>query len=326
MEHRGLVDPLRQAEIRNFIKMNWLSCIDIVETKAKASLFADISRGLCADWLWIANYDFSPLGRIWLGWDPNEIEMSHIFSSSQIIHARLKLVNLQKSCLLSIIYGEHTFVNRRPLWADLIRISSCELPWIVSGDFNAIRDPNDRIGSSTPWIPAFDDCWNCFNQAGLDDLRYVGCRYTWSNSSGDNRKVRKIDRVLVNDLWNQQFSFSEANFLLPSISDHSSMVIRILSPQSSNKPFKFFNFWTSHPKFLDLVAQAWDADIVGSPMFSICRKLRILKAKLKHLNRNSFSDISTRAEQARVDLYAVQTALERHPFDKSLLATELEHI
>ncbi|XP_030473589.1 uncharacterized protein LOC115691153 [Syzygium oleosum] len=243
-----------------------------------------------------------------------------------MIHAQLKLLNMQKSCLITIVYGEHTFVNRRSLWADLIRLSSCELPWIVAGDFNAIRDPDDRVGSTTPWIPAFDEFGDCLNQAGLEDLRYVGCRYTWTHSSGDNRKLRKIDRVLINDLWNQLFSFSEATFLAPGISDHSPMVIKNFPPLSSNKPFKFFNFWATHPKYLDLVAQAWDTHIVGTPMYMICCKLWVLKAKLKHLNRSSFSAISTRTEQARSDLYAIQVALECHPFDQSLLDREVEYL
>ncbi|XP_056163671.1 uncharacterized protein LOC130137005 [Syzygium oleosum] len=264
--------------------------------------------------------------RIRFGWDPNELETSIISSSGQMIHAQLKLLNIQTSCLITIVYREHTFVNRRSLWADLIRLSSCELPWIVAGDFNAIRDPDDRVGSTTPWILAFDEFGDCLNQAGLEDLRYVGCRYTWTYSSGDNRKLRKIDRVLINDLWNQLFSFSEATFLAPGISDHSPMVIKIFPPLSSNKPFKFFNFWATHPKFLDLVTQVWDTHIVGTPMYMICCKLRVLKAKLKHLNRSSFFAISTRTEQARSDLYAIQVALERHPFDQSLLDREVEYI
>ncbi|XP_030441021.2 uncharacterized protein LOC115663116 [Syzygium oleosum] len=95
---------------------------------------------------------------------------------------------------------------------------------------------------------------------------------------------------------------------IPSMSclDHSPMVVKILSPLNSKKPFKFYNFWTSHPNFLDLVKQAWDTQ------------------KLKQLNRSFFSDISTRTDQLRSDLYAVQAALEQHPFDQRLQDREAE--
>ncbi|XP_056162531.1 uncharacterized protein LOC130136281 [Syzygium oleosum] len=272
----------------------------------------------------MSNYEFSPLGRIWLGWDPKEIEMDLHYSSSQLIHAQTRLIHMDKTCMLTVVYGEHTFMNRRHLWADLIRLASCDIPWLVAGDFNAIRDSDDRVGSSTPWIPAFDDLKECLNQAGLEDLRYVGCRYTWSHSSGANRKMRKIDRVLTNDIWSQIFSYSEANFLPSGISDHSPMVIKIVPPPTSNKPFKFFNFWASHPLFLDLVTQVWHSHIVGSPMFQVCCKLKALKAQLKLLNRSSFSEISTRTEQARSDLFLVQSALDLNPFNQSLLEREVE--
>ncbi|XP_030467298.1 uncharacterized protein LOC115686220 [Syzygium oleosum] len=246
------------------------------------------------------------------------------FSSSQLIHAQTRLLHINETCMLTVVYGEHTFMNRRQLWADLIQLSSCDLPWLVAGDFNAIRDPDNRVGSSTLWIPAFDEFKECLDHAGLEDLRYVGCRYTWSHSSGANRKMRKIDRVLTNASWSQIFSYLEANFPPPGISDHSPMVIKIVPPSTSNKPFKFFNFWASHPTFLDLVTQVWDMHIEGTPMFNVCCKLKALKSKLKHLNRCSFSDISTRTEQARSDLFIVQTALDSNPFDQSLLAREME--
>lgn len=55
----------------------------------------------------------------------------------------------------------------------------------------------------------------------LEDLRYVGFGYTMTTSMGSARKARKIDKVLVNYKWSHDFSYSEASFLAPGISDHS---------------------------------------------------------------------------------------------------------
>ncbi|XP_030527304.2 uncharacterized protein LOC115738732 [Rhodamnia argentea] len=195
---------------------------------------------------------------------------------------------------------------------------------MVAGDFNGIREPSDRMGGSSAWIPSFDEFGDCLMQAALDDPRYIGHRFTWATSSGESRKQRKIDRVLINDHWNHMFSFSEATFLAPGISDHSPMVVGIMPPPASKKLFKYFNFWSSHPSFLDIVAQVWATPIRGTPMFVVCSKLKLLKGRLKQLNRSSFSDIFERTEHARLHLASIQQDLQLDFNNHTLLHWEVE--
>lgn len=256
-----------------------MSCVGILETKVNPSLFAKISAGLLPGWRWTSNDSHSHQGRVWIGWKPQAVELTVCSMSSQVTHCHVRLISLSNSCYFSVVYGEHTFVARRTLWDDMIQSSvlfSVD-PWLVAGDFNAICHHSDRIGSSNIWILAFDEFGNCLDQAGLDDLRYIGHRFTWSTSSGALCKQRKIDRVLVNDKWSVVFSFSEANFLAPGVSDHTSMIIRLAHHTPSRKPFKFYNFWMAHPSFSDIVTQVWDSQLSGTSMFVLCQKLKLLK-------------------------------------------------
>lgn len=227
---RGLGDPLRQAEVRNLIYSNELCSIGLVETKVPEARFCSISVGLLSGWKWIANYDSSLKGRIWVSWNPSLVKFEVISSNSQAIHGRVKLIMSRLCFCTSVIHAEHTFVSRRPLWADLVQMSAClqNVAWLVAGDFNDIRDPSDWIGGSDNWIHSFDEFNQCLFQAELEDLRYVGFRFTWSTSSGVNRKVRKIDRVLVNAKWSLEFSYLEVPFLTPGISDHTPMEVKVL--------------------------------------------------------------------------------------------------
>lgn len=129
------------------------------------------------------------------------MDFAVLSASDQLIHGRLHLLAMNVVCFISIVYAEHTFVTRRLLWSALesLSISLVDSPWLVAGDFNAIKDPSDRVGSSNMWIPAFDEFSHCMARSGLDDLRYSGCRFTWSTFSGALHKQRKIDRVLIND-------------------------------------------------------------------------------------------------------------------------------
>ncbi|XP_056161117.1 uncharacterized protein LOC115676822 [Syzygium oleosum] len=204
--------------------------------------------------------------------------------SSQAIHLHMCLLAMNKSFHVSIIYGEHTFTARRSLWTDLVQTNMVvsNEPWLVAGDFNAIRDHSDRMGNSNEWIPAFDELALCLDQAGLDDLKYVGHRFTWSTSSGASRKQRKIDRVLVNDQWTSTFSYSEATFLAPGVSDDTPMIVRIMLPSPFRKPFKFFNCWVSHPSFLPIVTQTWGSRITGTHMDPLNLSLAALEKDQLH--------------------------------------------
>lgn len=115
----------------------------------------------------------------------------------------------------------------------------------------------------------------CVIQAELFDLRFGGPFFTWSKRRNERPILRKIDRVLVNADWEGVFSGSEAQFLPSGVSDHSPMIMRLSSLPRSKKAFKFFDYWANHPRFLSLVEKVWKEDVVGSPMFLLCSKLKI---------------------------------------------------
>ena len=70
--------------------------------------------------------------------------------------------------------------------------------------------------------------------------------------------ARKLDRVLINDNWMQDFVHSTVEFISPGISDHCPALVQVQQEgYSPPKPFKVFNFWTKHPEFLRIVAESW---------------------------------------------------------------------
>ncbi|XP_074579559.1 uncharacterized protein LOC141836051 [Curcuma longa] len=94
------------------------------------------------------------------------------------------------------------------------------------------------------------------SEAGIEDLRFTRCRFTWTNG----HVVSKLDRVMmVNALWLEQDRSSYVEFRpLGVISDHTSCLVAILdSSERRSKPFKFFNMWTTHPRFMQTVQQCW---------------------------------------------------------------------
>jgi len=87
---------------------------------------------------------------------------------------------------------------------------------------------------------------------GLTDLNYSGCHYTWSSG----RVWSKLDCVLVNLLWSLAHTSANVHFDNPVVfSNHSPATVSFQSRQLIGKKcFKFFNMWTTHASFLELIA------------------------------------------------------------------------
>lgn len=66
--------------------------------------------------------------------------------------------------------------------------------------------------------------------------------------------------------------------------------------------------------------------VTGTTMFILCYKLKLLKARLKQLNKESVSDISTRTTEAMNALTSVQDALHLDPYNQFLADRERDRL
>ncbi|KAL7197307.1 hypothetical protein ACSBR2_019903 [Camellia fascicularis] len=197
-------------------------------------------------------------------------------------------------------------------------------PFVVLGDFNAIRYYHEKFGGFSTWSLEKEAFNSYILRSELVDLSYGGCLFTWANKrEGGDYIATKIDRVIVNEAWLDQFPASTASFPTSCISDHSPAVVTVTEKVSSfKKPFKFFDFWAKHDEFIPSVTSVWNQYIHGVPMFRVCQKLRKLKPILKALNKKHFSDITTRVQISRSDLDSVQWKLDKDPGNPQLQSLE----
>ena len=119
-------------------------------------------------------------------------------------------------------------------------------------DFNVIADPSESSNSSDSFVNS--DFTDCKIQLSVLDHVFTGPVFTWTNKHSERFISKKLDRVLINDVWLSKFASSTVEFLPPEVSDHSPMIHFEQVKQSPPKPFKFFNFWTKHQDFMRIVA------------------------------------------------------------------------
>lgn len=76
-------------------------------------------------------------GGFWLLWDSAYWNLTILNSSSQWVHAEVK-VHGASSWFITIVYGCPHFARRKSLWDDLLELHSSTIGlWVVMADFNA---------------------------------------------------------------------------------------------------------------------------------------------------------------------------------------------
>lgn len=143
---RGFNAPVHVQEARRFIRSNRLSVICLLETKVRATSESQVQQSFMPSWQFeIVRYD-NAVSRMWLCWNPTEMEVEILNVDVQWIHSRIRFISTNISCCSTFVYGLYEPIDRRLLW-NFLRSSAIvlrDVPWCVLGDFNAIRSPHER--------------------------------------------------------------------------------------------------------------------------------------------------------------------------------------
>ncbi|XP_021767732.1 uncharacterized protein LOC110732122 [Chenopodium quinoa] len=253
---RGLNDRGKVASVKRFLHSHSVDVVSLLETKIKLKNVLTYQRKFGSSWLWLCNYDHSPKGRIWLGWNVDRVTVNVLKVHEQFIHCTVSSKDHSTQIYLTVVYGLHSIHDRLPLWEGLRRISVQHSPWLC----------------------------NFVDDLDLTEIKSKGSFYSWSNKAHTGpRTLSRLDRVFGNQAWLASHGHVETVYLPPSLSDHSPVLLDICSgPVGKGRPFRFLNCIADHLDFLDTVSQAWGSSI------SVWQKLNSVKSSIKSLNSKQF--------------------------------------
>lgn len=265
--------------------------VALLETRIKPCNMGSLYLRMFQEWCFSSNSPWNNGGRIVLAWNPDIFHVDILLCSSQIMHLKLVLVSSLKQFYATVVYGFNKEADRIQLWQDLQSLNMKE-PWIVFGDFNAILEAEDRIGERAQSVPSVE-LLKVVQVCRLEDVRYTGNRYTWTNRQLGTRRIwSKIDRVLANEEWLDIFEDAEVNFQFEAGLDHTMTIVSLSREQQVRRGlFRYFKMWRLHPDFYRIVEHEWRKEESDSLMFQIVQKLNRLKRSLNQLNRKEFSHI-----------------------------------
>jgi len=98
-----------------------------------------------------------------------------------------------------------------------------DIPWLIVGDFNLIRSPENRNkpGGSVQEMLAFNEA---ISSLRLVELPFKGCKYTWTNKQ-QNPLLERLDWFFTSNAWTTILPNSFASALSRDTSDHAPCVI-----------------------------------------------------------------------------------------------------
>ena len=167
-----------------------------------------------------------------------------------------------------------------------------DMQWIITGDFNYIRYPNNRSRSGGN----FSDMLiinEAINALALVEIPLEGRSFTWSNMQPDPL-LEQIDWFLTSLHWTHSYPETLVKPLSKLVSDHIPCVVTIETNIPRSKLFRFESYWILHPGFMDVVQQVWDKPVYNKNVAAkLSHKFKALRHALKiwskHISRLSIA-------------------------------------
>ncbi|KAF3796345.1 hypothetical protein EJ110_NYTH03840 [Nymphaea thermarum] len=201
-------------------------------------------------------------------------------------------------------------------------IRTVNLPTVVLGDFNAVRDSNDKSGRP----PNSSSCKD-FNQFIVDNnfniVEDPRRHFTWSNNRKNSDTILcKLDWAMVNANWVLQVGDQNTLQILPrDASDHSALVLRAINtscrrPQRSQ--FKFLKNWSLRGECEEVVKDGWSYQSSGCAFIRVLGKLEVTRSKLSVWNRIHYGNISAKIVSLQKELDSASLVSKKYLSNHSL--------
>ncbi|XP_042956409.1 uncharacterized protein LOC122292237 [Carya illinoinensis] len=176
-------------------------------------------------------------GKLWVLWN-TKVKVTVQSIKGQSISLMVEEEN--KQILASFVYAKCSYLDRRRLWEDLSLLSTGITPWIIMGDFNIIRNNDERIGGRPRLTIAMREFNDFIDAVGMIETKFEGNKMSWCNGQqGRARSWARLDRSFINSKLMLEFPGLVMTYLPRQNSDHSPLVVAM---EKNDKPYGFSPF------------------------------------------------------------------------------------
>jgi len=225
--------------------------IGFLETKVKDKNVNKVTGKTFPGWIWQHNFEYDAKDRIWIAWKPNSYNVQFLKMTDQLVHCYATQLNTHKKFYATFVYGMNQEQMRMTLCADLQALSQqINETWCILGDFNSVLYKEDRMRGIEVQDHEVQHLANLLDTCSLQELRWIGAYYSWSNKTIWSR----IDRVFTNLLWYDTMEYTQTHYLPNGLSDHTSSLVKFPTSPRPQAKFQFYDMWCKHRDFAHIIA------------------------------------------------------------------------
>ncbi|XP_071714484.1 uncharacterized protein [Rutidosis leptorrhynchoides] len=125
------------------------------------------------------------------------------------------------------------------------------------GDFNVSLKIEESTSGTSRLTLLMREFKECVDQLKMMDVNHTGMQYTWNQRPNMTTGIlKKIDRIMANDSFVQDYANAFAIFQPYRNSDHCPAILRIPKIDNSKpKPFRFSNHVAYHEDFKEIESE-----------------------------------------------------------------------
>ncbi|KAM6550760.1 hypothetical protein CsatB_000568 [Cannabis sativa] len=230
-------------------------------------------------------------GGLMLLWK-ERVVVSGITSTPNYISCFMKLENIPIQWHFCGFYGEPNVSKRRLTWDMLEHLRIVyEGPWLVIGDFNEILSQDDKNKSGYRNESQIEDFRSTLELCALHPLHYKGERYTWAKSADNESIKERLDWAMVNEAWEDSFSYTSLTHLDYYHSDHRALLVKVKDDtdlqigSNKRKRFRFVNIWIGDEECKSLIKNCWRSE-ENTPLISTIKNIQQCATNLDTWHQN----------------------------------------
>ncbi|XP_075645738.1 uncharacterized protein LOC142616864 [Castanea sativa] len=171
------------------------------------------------------------------------VEVTHLSSTEQEIHALVKVICSNLSWIIFAIYASPRLAERHILWHNLSLVNATHnLPWIMLGDFNEVLSGEEKLGGRPVNAYRARPFQDYINECGFMDMGFSGPKFTWSNLRNLSDLIQeRLDRGFCNVGWSLHYPEATIDHLTRVNSDHCLIMVKLEKPLGMEliRPFRF---------------------------------------------------------------------------------------